>query len=428
MTDIQPFRGLRYDPARVDADAVVAPPYDVVSPAQVEALLARSPHNIAHVESCPGPEEERYTRAAAALAGWQDAGVLVRDPERALYVYEQRSTVLGERVTRRQFFARLRLAPPEAGVVRPHEATLEGPKAERLRLQRATGANVSPIFVMFPDPQARARDTLAAVATAPPAFHATDLLGDEHLLWPVSDPDVIATLTAVVAADHVTIADGHHRYATACTYLAERGGDALPDDAPERFVLAGMVAEEEPGLIVLPNHRLVRGRPGDLLERLEQAYWITDWTPDPWDPDMVDQLWKRVQMGARGPATYAMLGATGRSLHLLTKRDDPPGLTRTAAEAALAACDAVTLAETILGPVFDLDTQAIAKSDRVSFTEDHREAWARIERGDADVGFLLNPTRVDQITAVADAGQVLPQKATYFYPKLATGMVISPLD
>lgn len=428
MTDIQPFRGLRYDPTRVDADAVVAPPYDVVSQAQVQELMDRSPHNIAHIESCPGTEADRYDQAAALLQQWQADGVLQRDDEAAYYVYEQRSTVLGERVVRRQFFAQMRLYPTAAGTVRPHEATLEGPKAERLQLQRATKANVSPIFVMYPDPESTARDALATICETDAAFSATDLLGDEHLLWPVTDPAVCSALTGVVAANNVTIADGHHRYATALNYLEERGGDSLPQDAPERFVLVGLVAEEEPGLTVLPNHRLVRGAPDDLMEQIDAGYWITEWTPDPWDDDMVNQLWKRVKMGAFGPITYGVLGATGKSLHLLTKRDDEEGATFTKREEVLRKINAVDLTECILTPMFGLDTEAVAKGDRVSFTEDIGEAWAAVDRGDVDVAFMINPTTVAQITAVADAGEVLPQKATFFYPKLATGMVINPLD
>lgn len=432
MADIQPFRGLRYDPAIVRGDEVIAPPYDVVSPQQVAALLERSPHNIALVESAPGDPVTRFEAAAKALRDWEAAGVLRRDPGPGYYIYEQRFTVLGERMTRRAFFARLRLSPPDAGIVRPHEATLSAPKAERLSLQRATRANVSPIFVMFPDPSGHARDLIAtATAATTPDFTATDALGDEHRLWAISDRGRIAMLTKAVAAGHVTIADGHHRYATALNYLAERGGDALPANAPERWVLAGMVPEEEPGLVVLPIHRMVHGDvPSDLLARLSTLYEVSDLTPEPWDPAAVDALWARVRAGALGPSTFGLLGAGGRTLHLLTARSRAAidAAMPTGRSAASRSLDVLVLTETVLAPVLSIDALTLASGGRVTFTEDHHEAWHAVERGECRIAFLVNATRVEQIVAVADAGEVMPQKSTFFYPKLATGMVINRLD
>lgn len=411
----------------------------MVSPRQVATLIARSPHNIAHVESCPGDEETRYAAAAALLEQWEQDGLLRRDESPAYYVYEQRAMVLGERVVRRSFFARMRLYPPQDSPadnpVRPHEATMAGPRAERLNLQRATAANISPIMVMFADRAGEARGVLAEVTAEAPDFQATDAAGNEHRLWVCTDVARGARLHAAVAASHVTIADGHHRYATALSYLAERGGAHLAPEAAERWVLAGLVAEEEPGLVVLSNHRLIRGDvPADLLDRLAERYTVEELSPPAAGPEGVLELWRRVDAGARGLATFGLIGAGGRDgaplLHLLTARS------QAAIEEAMPAhrspvsgmLDVLVLTDTILTPLLSIDEQALTAGERVAFTEDVRRAWEAVEGGEYQLALLVNPTRVEQIVAVADAGELLPQKATFFYPKLATGMVINRID
>lgn len=432
MVDIRPFRGLRYDPRRVVPDEVIAPPYDVVSAVDIERLLARSPANIAHVESCPGDEESRYDRAAAALRRWQADGLLLRDPAPGYYAYEQRSAIEGRQITRRCFFARLRVTPPEAGEVRPHEATLSGPKRERLALQRATQANVSPIFAMFSDPEGTVRTHLDQIAATEPAFTAIDMLGDEHRLWPITQPAIVEALTATVATSPATIADGHHRFATALEYLRERGGEQLPQDAPEHWVLAGLVPQEEPGLVVLPIHRLIHDRdlPAGFPADLDTIYHVEDRSHAGWSQDGAEALWQEVTSAAGTPGTFGLIGLGGQTLHLLRPRS------AAAIDAAMPAVlspasralDVLVLRETVLQPLLGIDQAALAAGARVTFTESVPEAWDAVNRGDCRIAFLVNPTRVDQIVAVADAGELMPQKSTYFYPKLATGMVINLLD
>jgi len=436
MVDIRPFRGLRYDPARVAPDEVIAPPYDVVSAADIERLLARSPANIAHVESCPGEEETRYTRAAAALRQWQADGLLLRDSTPAYYAYEQRSAIAGahgaERITRRSFFARLRVSPPAAGEVRPHEATLSGPKRERLALQRATRANVSPIFAMFSDPAGTVGSRLAVIAETPAAFTAVDVLGDEHRLWPITGAADIEALTGAVAASSATIADGHHRFATALEYLRERGGDTLPADAPERWVLAGLVPQQEAGLVVLPIHRLIHDSalPGEFASRLGELYAIKDRSSAGWSRAGARALWDEVASSAGTPGAFGLIGLGGQTLHLLRPRSAAAIDAEMPAElsAASRTLDVLVLRETVLQPLLGIDQAALAAGERVTFTESVDEAWEAVNGGECRIAFLVNPTRVEQIVAVADAGELMPQKSTYFYPKLATGMVINLLD
>lgn len=418
---------------------MIAPPYDVVDAADLDALMARSPYNAAHVEGAPGPPETRYADAARTLEGWRTEGVLRRDEQPAYYVYEQRSQVQGATRTRRCFFARLRLVEPGSGEraeqVRPHEATMEGPRAERLALLTATRTHVSPIFAIFDDDaRGRADEVMATVASTEPDFDGADTLGDRHRLWVVDDAVLQGALTEVLAASPVTIADGHHRYATALAYREQRraeAGAAWSDDDPAAFVLAGLVPASDSGLVVLPIHRLVKAPrlPDDLIERLSELYVVEDMTPKSWDGTAAHRLWGRVRANAEGPLTFGVIGLEDQRLHVLTARS------RAGIDAAMPASlsaasrhvDVLALTETVLSPLLGIDQATLAAGDRVGFTEDVEEAWEQVASGRYRLAFFVNPTRVDQLLAVAEAGELLSQKSTFFYPKLGTGLVLDAL-
>lgn len=437
MTEIRPFRGLRYAVPRVDGSDVIAPPYDVVGTEAVAALHSRSPYNAAHLENPAGNERDRFEGAARLLRAWQADGVLKRDAKRSYYVYEQRAKIpagplAGRTVTRRCFFARTRLHRPEEGIVRPHEATLAGPREERLRLLRATGTNISPVFGMFLDPQGETKRLLAEVAKREPAMDATDAVGDHHRLWVVDAPREVEALTAAVAASNVTIADGHHRTHTALDYRDEAASKSSggkkkgwTGNEPENFVLMGLIPEDDPGLVILPIHRLIHGDvPERLLEQLGALYRV-EATTDP------EAAWDAVQANAMGPVSFGLLGATSpESAHVLTARfpqaiDNamPQGISDASKD-----LDALVLTETVLTPVFGIDRSVLTQGERVTFTESLEEATEAVESGAARLAFLVNPTRPQQVTQVADAGEVMPQKTTFYYPKLATGMVFNPLE
>lgn len=425
MAEIRPFRGLRYDPEQVPPDDVIAPPYDVVGEAAEAALLARSPYNASHVELAPGEPEGRFARAAEALARWQRDGQLVRDAVPAYYLYEQEATIEGARVQRRCFFAQLRLARPEEGVVRPHESTMAGPRAIRLELMRATNGNISPIFSMFSDPAHRAREVLDRAASEASIFESTDGLGDVHRLRPIRDEASIATLTEVVAASTVTIADGHHRYATALDYMAEQ-----PESEAARYVLMGLIDVDDPGLVILPNHRLVRTEPpADFVERLGERFEVTDLTEElPEGVEGAAALLARVRERAGGPSTFGILEGAGRKLLAVGRSFEalgeamPAGLSE-----ASRRLDALVLTELILDPLFGIDAAALT-AGAVEFVADLEEVYRETAGEPFEVAFLVNGTPVRQVIEVADAGEVMPQKTTFFYPKLATGMVFSLLD
>jgi uncharacterized protein (DUF1015 family) len=306
---------------------------------------------------------------------------------------------------------------------------MSGPREERLRLLRATRTNISPIFAMFRD-DGSARAVMDAAAAEPPAFEAIDGLGDRHRLWVVSNPAAQARLTTAVAASPVTIADGHHRYATALTYLDERvAAGALAADAPERFVLTGLIPEDEPGLVILPNHRLIRVAelPTDFHDRLRTLYTVD--SVDGWSRESIHDLWARVRQGQDGPATFGLLDLSACRAYLLR------GRSREAIDAAMPqtlspasrGLDARILTETILQPLLGIGVAELTAGDLVQFTADIDAAWQDGIGAGHRLAFLLNPTRVEQVSAVADAGELMPAKTTFYYPKLATGMVFNPL-
>ena len=443
IAQIRPFRGLRYDPGRVQPNDVIAPPYDVVGADAEAKLLARSPHNAAHIELAPipadGPIEGRFQRAAAALATWQTEGILTRDETPRYYLYEQDALIEGQRHTRRCFFAALRLSPPEDGIIRPHESTMAGPRAIRLDLMRATNANISPIFAMFNDPQHHASNTLNQIATTtPPAFEATDDLGDHHRLWPIQDPADVETLTTSIHMSTITIADGHHRTTTALDYQAEQrtaAGAAWDQEAAANYVLTGLIAADDPGLVILPNHRLVTAPPPpDLVDRLAEHFDVTDLTAElPSGPNGAAALLARVRQLAEGPATLGIIDANGPSnsprLLLAVGRaqdalDDAMPANLSTASKRL---DALVLTELVLAPLFNIDGAALA-AGAVDFAADATEAYSLTADGPYSIAFLVNGTPVQQVIDVADAGEVMPQKTTFYYPKLATGMVFNLLD
>ena len=431
MTEITPFRGLRYDATAVSGSDVIAPPYDVVSEADVAALLGRSAYNIAHIESVPGTGDEKYTIAAEMLRAWEASGVLRRDGAPVYYAYEQRFAVPGQArtETRRVFFARLRISPREDGIVRPHEATLSAAKEDRLKLLRATRTNVSPIFAMFADPTRAASRILEQISTQPAAVTATDGRGDEHRLWVIDDPTHIDALTRAVAASPATIADGHHRYETALNNLREREADGTVTD-DDRYLLAGFVAQEEPGLIVLPIHRLIRAGavPANLRARLETLYAVEDCgTAD--SAEAASALWSRVQSAPAGTPTFGAIGLEPGRLHLLSAKQPAVSDAMPAnLSAASRSLEVLILNNTVLESMLGLDAVARAAGEHIAFSESVPEVRHAVQSGEFALAFLVRPVRIAEIVEIADQAELLPQKSTFFYPKLATGMVMNPLD
>jgi uncharacterized protein (DUF1015 family) len=281
---------------------------------------------------------------------------------------------------------------------------------------------------MFLDPTNAAKQLLTEVAKRDPDFEAHDAVGDRHRLWLVTDATEAGTLTSALEASNVTIADGHHRTHTALDYrdlARSRKKGKWSGNEPENFVLMGLIPEDDPGLVILPIHRLVHGDvPGDLLQRLAALYRVEP-------AASAEAAWAQVTANALGPTTFGLLGAAGpHSIHVLVARSQqaidnamPQGIS-----AASKGLDALVLTETVLTPVFGIDRAVLTQGERVTFTESLGEAQEAVHHGDAALAFLVNAVRPEQVTAVADAGEVMPQKTTFYYPKLATGIVFNPLD
>jgi uncharacterized protein (DUF1015 family) len=430
MAELKPFRGVRYQVASADAGKVIAPPYDVISAQQQEGLYALSPYNVIRLEYPREQGEQRYRAAAATLAGWTEAGILAPEGTPALYLYEQVFTHGGRNYARRAVLGRVRLEPIESGVIRPHEFTMAGPKEDRRALLSATRTNISPIFSMIDDPDGSFAALLARV-DAQPVIDAQDFVGQRHRLTVLDDPQSTVALTAAAAARTLYIADGHHRFETALNYQRERREAASnwTGDEPENYVLMAIASTRDPGLLILPIHRLVHPRriPDDAIAALQSLFDLEEIGASD-DPGARARLVERLRGGA-GRNTFGAVNARPGSLHLLTLRDRAGVEARMPGDhpPAWKALDVNVLQYGILEPVYGIDAAALSAGE-VEFSEDDTEAFEAVGSGHVPVAFLVNATRPEDIVAVADAGDRMPQKSTYFYPKLGTGLVLNALD
>jgi uncharacterized protein (DUF1015 family) len=439
VPEIRPFRALRYDRSTVpDLRPVVAPPYDVIGSDEHERLLARHPLNVVRLD-LPSEEQgdepdDRYRRTARTLAAWRSDGTLHKDPHPSIYVYEQSYRVPGTDVTRTQrgFFARIRLEPygPTSGVL-PHERTMSAPREDRYKLLRATGVNTSPVVGLYEDPDRAGRAVLDVLTSRSPDVEVTDDDGTCHRLWAIAaDGDaapVVAPLLAAASRGAVTIADGHHRYETALRYRDERrmSRSCEEDPAFDYMLMLFLDAVGEP-LTVLPTHRLVGGLGDDGVDRLLASLdALFSVRRDVSEAELRDRF-GAAGLARGGEGRFGLWTRAGGAL--LTAR-------RTAFEPflpdggdALRALD-VTLLGVALERLAGIDAAAVS-GGAVAYTKSANEAIDRVDdAGDsADAAFLLEPTPVASVAAVALDGDVMPQKSTYFYPKALTGLVINPLE
>jgi uncharacterized protein (DUF1015 family) len=422
MAEVRAFRGIRYRmEVPEEAGAAIAPPYDVIAPDEQETLLARSPHNVVRLElprDEPGDDtgNNRYTRAARLFQEWLASGVLDQDPQPCLYVYGQRYEAPDGEQERLGLIGALKVEPFEAGVVLPHEQTFLKHKEDRYRLLTAARAQFSPIFGLYSAPETDVRERLARVAGGTPAALAVDREGVMHRLWPVSDPDFIRWIEEVFAGKQVFIADGHHRYETALRYRDERRGGAAGGAAstheslPEAYdyVMTFLVEMDDPGLVLLPTHRLVRGglpEPEELRRKLEQCFQVQEVPLADADTLRHHQLGVVLPDGGAWRLTLADRSA-------LERLDGGHG-------PAWRDLDVVLLHHLVFREIL-----GIGKEGEIVYTRDPGEARSRVLGGEFRASFLLPPPRVDELKAVAGAGDRMPEKSTYFWPKAVTGLVI----
>jgi len=432
MADIAPLTPLRYDLARLPnglAD-VVAPPYDVISAQEREALAARSPYNVVRLILPEGEGDSKYARAGELLSRWREDGVLVRDPEPAFYRYDQTFVPPGGRggplLTRRGFLALVRLVPFADRIVLPHERTLSGPKEDRLKLFRATRTNLSPGFMLYRDPGGKLADPLARAETLA-EFSTAD--GIRHVLAKVRDKEAIRAIARGLAHSTLLIADGHHRYETALRYSQEV--DGKPGANEPRYFMTFLVNGDDPDLVVFPTHRHVHSLTSfsfdAFLRRVSDSFDVEELDPRSSAGPILDAL--RL-VGQSGVPAVAAAAPDGRAA-LLTLRSGPavdahPTLGRQPRE--LRTTDVTVLHAGILEHVLGITPEAQAAKTNLWYPQDAEAALAELRGGRGQVLFLMNAARVAGVWRVAEAGHVMPQKSTFFYPKVLTGLAIHTLD
>jgi uncharacterized protein (DUF1015 family) len=428
MAEIRALQTLRYEPEVVGPlERVVAPPYDVINEDERAALLAKSPYNVVAVDlpkADPGSGGDEYEAAGALFERWQQEGALVREEEPALWAHTQDYTGPdGVRRTRRGFFCAVRIEEYGPGRVRPHERTHPGPKEDRLRLTRATRTNLSPIFSLYSDPQQAAWAALAPFTESEPWGEASDDDGTVHRIWRVADPATIEAVKEVVRARELLIADGHHRYETAQAYAQEVDAAGSASGDAHHYVLTCLVALEDPGLTVFATHRLVNGlddeRRSALRATLEQDFDSEDVAPEALS--VIEQA-----SGGSLELGFAEAGGDGARRLQLKDQAIADGALSGRSEAYRHLDTGVLEALVLKGPL-GLSEDDISHLHGLGYARSVADALAMLERGEFDVAFLMRPTPVEQVKAVAEAGENMPPKSTYFFPKVLTGLLFNPL-
>ncbi|HSS59001.1 MAG TPA: DUF1015 domain-containing protein [Solirubrobacteraceae bacterium] len=416
MADVEPLRALHYDLARVGSLAdVAAPPYDVIDAEQRRRLADRSPYNVVRVDLPEAePGQDIYAEAARIFEGWQQEGALVRDDEPALWTLTQDYVGPdGRELTRHGVFARVRVEDYGPGRIRPHERTHPGPKEDRLRLTRATKANLSPIFSLYDDPSGA---TAAVLQAAEPFGEQTDDDGTVNRLGRVSDTAAIEAFQAALEPAELLIADGHHRYETARVYAKEIGGEG-----EHRYVLMCLVALQDEGLTVFPTHRLIRDTTPQTQEALANTLRAL------FDIEEVGHADLRPPDG-EGPLTMGYIDSFFKRGFRLTLKDQA-----TADEAlrdlpeAYRHLDTAVLETLVLNGPLGLSEDDIAHLRGLGYSRTDDEALELVLSGEYDAAFFLRSTPIEQVRAIAAAGVNMPPKSTYFFPKVPTGLLFNPL-
>jgi uncharacterized protein (DUF1015 family) len=417
MAEIQPLRALHYDLAAAgELDCLVAPPYDVIDARQRAELAARSPFNAVEID-LPQGDPDPYAHAAELLEQWRMEGAVVQDGEPALWALTQTFTGPdGATRTRHGFFCKVRLTDYGPGLVRPHERTHPAAKEDRLRLMRATRANLSPIFSLYSDEAGDAWSALEPHTDGEPWGEVTDDEGTTHRLWRVGDQAAIARAQEALAGVELLIADGHHRYETARTYAEEIGGEG-----EHRYVLMCLVSMSDPGLAIFPTHRLVGGLDDERRRRLEEAlrseFEISDVSPDQLVPD-----------GANGDLTaFGVLERDGGARRARLASPEPADRALAGRSDSYRRLDTAVLEKLVLEDTLGLTEDDISHQRGLAYARDLDQARELLGTGDYELAFLLRPTPIEQVEAVAEAGETMPPKSTYFYPKLLSGLLFNPL-
>jgi len=447
MPVIQAFRGIRYDLGHVGSlSDVVAPPYDVIDGDLQNALYKKHPANVVRLilnRDEPGDDEteNRYVRAGRFLKNWLSEGVLQTEPDPAVYVYHQVFEAEGVRYERRGFMSRVRLTRFGEGNIYPHEETHAGPKADRLKLTEICKTNLSQIFSIYPDPESRAQNLLEAAVAGRTPIEATDHLGVVHRLWPVTDVKTIADVAAAMADKPVFVADGHHRYETACNYRDQLAAEGdLDRQHPANFVLMMLVSMSDPGMIVLPTHRLFRGMApvasAELAAKLGDHFTVQIVGEG---PESAADVWEEIETGD-DQGTLGLYAAADKRWMLASITET--GRARMAEVAAEhspewrgigASILQRLVLETLLGqtdpakPLYVHSAADMIDALRRGDTVGRDSAGLEGKGGDFPLAAMAMPATIEHVRVISQHGERMPAKSTYFYPKLLSGLVFNPL-
>ena len=440
MAHIEPFRAYRYDPARVPISSVATQPYDKITPEMQEHYYSASPYNLVRIilgKRLPddSPDNNPYTRAAASFRDWRQQGILRQDSEPSIYRYVQTfhsplsSPDPPLQFERQGFIALGKIEDYSAGIVFRHELTLAKPKADRLDLLRATRAHFGQIFMLYSDPDSEIDDTLSS--REQPTAEMRDEYGVLHQVWKVSDSGTIDRVRRAMSGKKLIIADGHHRYETALNYRNERraatseGSSSANRPAPYGFAMMTFVNMDSPGLLILPTHRVIQGL-NDFSPNRFAADARKFFSVEETDPSLSAE---------RATAMLKQAGQTGTAI-LAVSRERAYLLSRPCTTCEVfqnisvhqQGLDVVQLHKALLESVLGISEEAIREQKNVAYLRDTGEALSSVRSGRADIAFLMNPVRIQQMRDVAFAGEVMPQKSTDFYPKLLSGLTIYALD
>ena len=441
MASVIPFRGLLYNVAKIkNLREVVTPPYDVISPEEQDAFYKGHPHNAIRLilgKAYPTDTETDnwYTRAAADFEKWQAEHTLVRDMAPALYFTEIDYSAHATNMTRCGLIALVELEGFDRGIILPHERTFSATKSERFRLMEACHANFSPIFSLYPDPENRVIDHLKqSVAGKSPDIDFKDRDEFHHRLWRITDRSTIDAVTTEISDKPLYIADGHHRYETALNYRNKRltENPACPKDASCRYVMMYLTSMHDPGLTVLPAHRLIHDVMGEqldtFLDRTTPFFEIQTFYGPNQKKIETDFLNHLRSHSSKGNAIGVFMKSRDALYILRLKEDVMDHLFADTLPDTLKQLDVTVLTQVILTKILDFDEKDLDNPSKISYTSKVPEAIDAVRKGGYALAFIMNPTKIVQVQQVADARLIMPRKSTYFYPKVITGLVLNKID
>lgn len=426
MAEIKGYKGLRFNCEKAGKiEELVCPPYDIISDQQREEYIKTNPHNIIRLELPKG--DDKYNKAAEILKDWLEKGILVKEDKPAIYIYEEEFTAYGERKAIKGIICRVKLEEFNKGIILPHEFTLSKAKEDRLNLMKATNCNFSQIYSLYMDGGKNTLGKIDSLSKSEPDIQLQDNDNVTHRMWIIKDEKAIADICSDFTDRKLYIADGHHRYETALNYrnyLREQGlakeGDACD------YQMMMLVDMEHPGLVVFPTHRLVRNLDSFNAERVidgcKEYFDVTEHS----DINTIEST--LMELYNQGKKAYAFY-CGGSSYKLLVLKDTNiikkllPN-----ASTATQQLDVTILHTLILEKIFGIDAENMAKQINLTYTKIFDEAISSVQQGNSQCAFILNPTRVSEIREVASNGEKMPQKSTYFYPKMITGLVMNQLE